>query len=293
MPTDTLPLDLRRRFFAEEIEAVARLRTPALREALATVPRERFLPPGPWVTLGDVDLLSPGRHISTPDADPARVYHNIGIAIDPTRQLFNGQPSTLATWIDALAPAPGQRVVHIGAGLGYYTAVMAQMVGPRGRVIAYEVDAALAAAARENLAIYPWVDVRSDDASSPLDADFDAMLVNAGVTHPLDSWLDRLLVGGRLLLPLTSAMPAIGATIGKGLGWLVTRASAADFTARVAGIVAVYSAVGLRDERLSERIGKSMMAGPMKWQSVTRLRRDAHEAGDACWLHDERFCLSA
>jgi hypothetical protein len=51
--------------------------------------------------------------------------------------------------------------------------------------------------------------------------------------------------------------------------------------------------VGLRDEPLSERIGKSMMAGPMKWQAVTRLRRDPHEAGDSCWLHDERFCLSA
>jgi hypothetical protein len=61
----------------------------------------------------------------------------------------------------------------------------------------------------------------------------------------------------------------------------------------MAGIVAVYSAVGLRDERLSERIGKSMMAGPMKWQAVTRLRRDPHEASDSCWLHDDRFCLSA
>jgi protein-L-isoaspartate(D-aspartate) O-methyltransferase len=293
MTTDTLPLDLRRQFFADEIEAVARLRTAALRDALAIVPRERFLPPGPWVTLGDIDFLGPARHVTTPDADPQRVYHNIGIAIDPSRQLFNGQPSTLAAWIDALTLAAGQRVVHIGAGLGYYTAVMAQIVGPGGRVTAYEVDAALAAGARENLAPYPWVDVRSSDASDPLDVDVDAMLVNAGVTHPLDSWLDRLLVGGRLMLPLTSPMPAMGATIGKGLGWLVTRRAPDDFAARVASIVAVYSAVGLRDEGLGERLGKAMMAGPMKWQAVTRLRRDAHDATDACWLHDDRFCLSA
>jgi protein-L-isoaspartate(D-aspartate) O-methyltransferase len=292
MTTHTLTLELRRQFFADEIEAVARLRTPALSEALATVPRERFLPPGPWITLADLDFLAPARHVSTPDADPARVYHNIGIAIDPARQLFNGQPATLATWIDALGLAAGQRVVHIGAGLGYYTAVMAHMVGPQGRVIAYEIDAALAASARENLKRYPWIDLRSNDASRPLDAEFDAMLVNAGVTHPLDSWLDQMAVGGRMLLPLTAAMPAMGATIGKGLGWLITRKSAAEYAARVAGIVAVYSAVGLRDERLSERIGKSMMAGPMKWQAVTRLRRDPHEAGDSCWLHDERFCLS-
>jgi protein-L-isoaspartate(D-aspartate) O-methyltransferase len=288
----TLSIDLRRRFFAEEIAAVARLRTLALSEALAAVPRERFLPPGPWITLSDLDFMAPARHISTPDADPARVYHNIGIAIDPARQLFNGQPATLATWIDALSLAAGQRVVHIGAGLGYYTALMAHIVGPQGRVIAYEVDAALAASARENLKAYPWVYLRSNDASSPLDAEFDAMLVNAGVTHPLDSWLDRLAVGGRMLMPLTSAMPVMGATIGKGLGWLITRKSATDFSAKVAGVVAVYSALGLRDERLSERIGKSMMAGPMKWQAVTRLRRDVHDAGESCWLHDERFCLS-
>ncbi len=92
-------LDLQRQFFAEEIEAVARLKTPALVAALAAVPRERFLPPGPWTTLADVDIVaggfsgSPAKHVMTLDADPRRVYHNIGIAIDPARQLFNGQPA--------------------------------------------------------------------------------------------------------------------------------------------------------------------------------------------------------
>jgi len=41
----TLDLDLRRRFFAEELEAVARLRSTRLVDAFAAVPRERFLPP--------------------------------------------------------------------------------------------------------------------------------------------------------------------------------------------------------------------------------------------------------
>ncbi len=287
-----LPLDARRRFFAEEIEAVARLRTPGLVDAIATVPRERFLPPGPWTTLAELDLTSPGRHILTPDADVSRVYHNIGIAIDPARQLFNGQPSTLASWIDALSLQPGERVVHIGTGLGYYTAVMAHVVGRTGRVLGFEVDAALAAAARDNLNAYPWVEVRHSDASAPLEEPFDAMLVNAGVTHPLESWLDRLAPDGRLLLPLTAAMPAMGPTIGKGIGWLLTR-RADQIAVRPVSVVAVYSALGLRDERLSPLLGKAMMAGPQKWQTVTRLRRDPHESSESCWLHDERFCLSA
>ena len=43
--TAALDLDLRRRFFADELEAVAKLRSPRLVDAFATVPRERFLPP--------------------------------------------------------------------------------------------------------------------------------------------------------------------------------------------------------------------------------------------------------
>ena len=43
-----MDLDLRRRFFAEEVECASNIRTPALVDALAQVPRERFLRPGPW-----------------------------------------------------------------------------------------------------------------------------------------------------------------------------------------------------------------------------------------------------
>src|SRR5436190_1511300 len=137
-----MDLNLRRRFFAEEVEAVGKLRSPALVDAFATVPRERFLPPGPWAVLGDADLagltgMAAMKTRLTADANPSRVYHNIGVAIDPARQLFNGQPATLGGLIDSLDLAAGQRVLHVGAGLGYYTALIAHCVGPTGRVVAY------------------------------------------------------------------------------------------------------------------------------------------------------------
>jgi protein-L-isoaspartate(D-aspartate) O-methyltransferase len=301
-------LERQRRFFAEELEAICRLRSTALVDAFASVPRERFLPPGPWTVLADADFSMmvaavPGKGPAaaagggmrtrlTPDADPRRVYHNIGVAIDPARQLFNGQPGTLAIWLDALDLAKGGRVLHVGCGLGYYTAVIGECVGPTGRVVAFDVDEALASTARANLSAFPWVDARFGDASQPIDGSFDAILINAGVTHPLDGWLDALAPGGRMMLPLTATMPALGSNLGKGLMMMVTKQDGDELAARVFTVVALYSAVGLRDESLNERVGKALMGGPTQWQTVRHLRRDAHEPSASCWLHGPTCCWS-
>jgi protein-L-isoaspartate(D-aspartate) O-methyltransferase len=286
--------DLRRRFYAEELEAVCRLRSAALVAALAEVPRERFLPPGPWTVLVDVASGS-GSGIQTrvtADADPARVYHNIGVAIDPSRQLFNGHPGTIAPWIDALDLAPGGRVLHVGCGLGYYTAVLAHAVGSSGRIVAFEADDILANRARANLQSYAQVDARCGDASGQLDGQFDAVLVNAGLTHPPDNWLDAVTPGGKLVLPLTGTMAAMGSNIGKGIVLLLTKQDSGDFAVRSLGFAAIYSAIGVRDAGMNDQLGKAMMAGPMRWQRIARLRRDAHEPSESCWLHGATFCLS-
>lgn len=287
-----MDLTLRRRFFAEEIEAVAKLRSGFLVEALAAVPRERFLPPGPWTVLADVDFgAMPAKTRLTPDADPARICHNIAVAIDPERQLFNGQPATIASWIDALEVVRGARILHVGCGTGYYTALMAHCADSCGRVVALEADAALAETARANLAALPWVEVRSSADANAGEQTFDAILVNAGVTHPLASWLDSLAPGGRIILPLTSTMVPMG-NIGKGLVMLVTRGTGDEYAARVSGVVAIYSAIGIRDANLNKTVGKALMGGPQKWSTVARLRRDSHEPSAACWLHGDGFCFS-
>jgi protein-L-isoaspartate(D-aspartate) O-methyltransferase len=55
-------------------------------------------------------------------------------------------------------------VIHVGAGTGYYTAILAHLVGPEGRVHAYEIEADIAARAAENLAGYPNVRVYAQSA---------------------------------------------------------------------------------------------------------------------------------
>jgi protein-L-isoaspartate(D-aspartate) O-methyltransferase len=290
-----IDIALRRRFFAEELEAVCKLRTPALVDAFARVPRDEFLPDGPWTVLADSGesymLGGALRTRLTPDADPARVHHNIAVAIDIDRQLFNGQPATLGAWIDTLDITPGARVLHVGAGLGYYTAVMGECVGPGGRIVAFEIDDALAAEAARRLSSRPWIDVRHGDASAPLDGTFDAVLVNAGVTHPLDTWLDALAPGGRMMLPLTAELQG-ASTVSKGLALLVSRNEGHDFGVRFISLVAVYSALGIRNPDMNERIGKGMSQGPSAWMRVARLRRDAHAPQSSCWVHGPSGCFS-
>lgn len=276
-------LDDRRRFFAEEIEVVANLKTPALVDALATVPRERYLRPGPWIIRSEADFQSAPR--ATPDADPKHLYHNVGVAIDHARQLFNGAPSLLAMAIDNLALTPGKRVLHLGTGTGYYTALMATCVGETGSVLGIEVDEALASEARANLATLPWVDVTHADGQE-ISGPFDAMLINAGVTHPQQGWIDALADGGRMVLPITAAM---GSTIGKGLLVLLTRAGD-EIQARLIGFVAIYSAVGLRDPEIEQRLAVALRTNP--FPRLQRLRRDPHEPESTCWLHAEGACLS-
>ena len=274
-----------RRWFAEDLRVSCNVRSEAVLEAFATVPRERFLGPAPWTVRGTMD---PAAYAPAGD-DPSLVYHNVPIALDLARDLYNGQPGLIARWLEDLAIGPGARVLHVGAGTGYFTAVIGQLVGSSGRVWAVEVDEGLAARARANVAAWPWIDVAHGDGVTGLPAAVDVVLVHAGATHVLDAWLDPIGDGGRILVPLTGAMPAMGAHLGKGMMLLATRRGR-DWHARVSSMVAIYSLVGARDDAMNAALGQAMMSGALV--KTTRLRRDAHERGDACVLHGP-VCLSA
>jgi hypothetical protein len=60
--------------------------------------------------------------------------------------------------------------------------------------------------------------------------------------------------------------------------------------ARPLTFVAIYSAIGLRDEAINARIGQALARNP--FPRIQTLRRDSHEPSAACWLHCDSFCLS-
>jgi len=277
------PLARARREYAEKIRALAGVRTEALARAFAAVPREEFVGPGPWQILRLPEIT---RYETTPDDDPRHLYENVLVALDASRNLNNGEPATLARWLDALDLAPGERFLHIGCGVGYYTAIAAECVGERGAVVAVEVDPGLAERAQRLLARWPRVRVIAGDGG-PEGADFQAILVNAGATELLPGWLDALGRNGRLLVPLTVDLPI--AEVGAGHMLRVVRC-ADGYRARFVSPVGIFHCAGARTGAGSERLRRAYAHGDVR--EVASLRRDAHPADEQCWLHAQEFCLS-
>jgi protein-L-isoaspartate(D-aspartate) O-methyltransferase len=281
-----MTIDDCRRFYAEEIRFAANISSPALIEAFARVPREKFLGAGPWqIAFPD---LARGGAIHTTIDDPRHLYHNVLIVLDASRNLSNGQPGSLAHWINALNLKAGDRVYHMGCGVGYYTAILAEVVGGDGSVVAIDVDAGLAARARENLAGYPNVTVHAGDGATLDPGPCDAMLINAGVTHPHPPWLEQLRQGGRMVLPITVARGTTG--LGQGIMVKIVR-EGGGFSADIVTFVAIYSCSSVRDPQLEPVLGKAIATGAlMKLKSV---RRDRHEPADSCVVHGGEVCLSS
>jgi protein-L-isoaspartate(D-aspartate) O-methyltransferase len=116
-------------------------------DAPTRTPREDFLGRGPWPILRWFRGYEP-----TPSRNPIYLYDNVLVGIIPERNLNNGQLSFLAFLIASAAPRPGEHIVHIGGGVGYYTPILARLVGRRGHITAIEYDAGLAERLRSNLA---------------------------------------------------------------------------------------------------------------------------------------------
>jgi protein-L-isoaspartate(D-aspartate) O-methyltransferase len=252
---------------------------PRLAAAFVSVPRERFVGPGPW------QILTASGPLETPTSDPAFLYQDVLVALAPERRINNGQPSLHALCLSALDVKEGERALHIGAGTGYYTAVLSELVGPSGEVIAYEIEEDLAQRAAENLSDRANVKVlHRSGAEAPL-PDADIVYVNAGATAPLDVWLDALRPGGRLLFPLTGGREGTN-DVG---GMLLVTQGVHGYPAKFISGVSFIPCIGGSDENNMEQLWHAFQRGDAK--SVQSLHRRTIP-DNSCWFAGDGWWLS-
>jgi protein-L-isoaspartate(D-aspartate) O-methyltransferase len=278
-----------RRAYAREIMAAVGVSDPRVETAFAELRREDFLGPGPWLVVGSL-----GDYIPTASADLAFLYLDHVVGILPERHLNNGQPSLHATLIVEASPQAGEHVVHIGAGTGYYTAIMAQLVGPSGKVTGIELDLGLAERARDNLSSYPDADVVSGNGAAVPFETADVIYVNAGATRPVDAWLDGLSEGGRLILPLTTNRgfthndPPVPIER-RGAVFRIERCGE-ECLAKWISAVAIFPCEGARDAESERALAAALEKGG--WGRVTRLYRHSNLPNEECWLKAPDWCLA-
>jgi len=268
-------LAIARRAYAKQVTMRYNADHPRVEAAFAAVRREAFLGPGPW------QLLRFHPYVTTPDDDPVYLYQDLLVGLVLERKLNNGEPSGHAMLMAHAEPRPGEHVVHIGAAVGYYTAILAHMVGSGGRITAIECEPGLAARLAANFAGQPNVRaVQGDGCKTDFDP-ADVIYVNAGVTRPVDLWLDRLKDGGRMILALTKE-DTVGA-------WFRIERQGDEFLAKWFSTAGLFSCEGARDAESERALVAAFEKGGQ--ERVTRLYRRGALPDERCWLKGPDWCL--
>jgi protein-L-isoaspartate(D-aspartate) O-methyltransferase len=295
MPTQDRPqagedreteLAIVRRAYAKHVLANADVDDARVEAAFAAVHREHFLGPGPWAM-----LRWPHRYVPTPSDDPVYLYQDALVGIIPERSLNNGQPWLHAMMIAAAAARAGEHTVHIGAGVGYYTAILAHMVAGHGALIRWRPRRAPRAA---NFAGQPNVGALQGDGAQIEFDPADVIYVNAGATRPADIWLERLNDGGRLILPLTSDKgfgenPENIPIQRRGAVFRIERLRN-EFLAKWISAVAIFPCEGARDTESERALAAAFEKGG--WERVTRLYRRGDVPWEQCWLKGPDWWLA-
>ena len=129
----------------------------------------------------------------------------------------NSQPSTVAAMLRLLDARPGDRVLDVGAGSGWTTAILAALVGPQGQVIGVELEPRLVEFARANLERYGAPNARIHQAHAdvfgwPDAAPYDRILVSAMADEVPAQLLDQLTGTGVMVVPVAGQMTVVRRT---------------------------------------------------------------------------------
>ena len=175
----------------DELRSKGVVYSDAVADAFATVPRERFIP----------DVMAE-RGLEAVYRDQAFVTKK-----DPRGMPLSSssQPALMARMLELLDLQPGLHVLEVGTGSGYNAALLAHLVGPRGRVTSIDVDsdlARLAGRALKDSGYRVAVHVGDGREGWKESAPYDRIIVTACADEIRRRWLEQLKDGGLLELPL-------------------------------------------------------------------------------------------
>lgn len=174
----------------EKLRREGVVKTPEVERALLRVPRELFVPP---------ELAG-------------RAYEDTPLPIGKGQTI--SAPHMVAMMTELLAPKPGDKVLEVGTGSGYQSAVLAEIVNPDGStggsVVTIERHPELAERARENLRRAGYLDrvlvvVGDGSLGYPPEAPYDGIIVTAAAPKVPGPLLEQLKPGGRMVIPVGDA----------------------------------------------------------------------------------------
>jgi protein-L-isoaspartate(D-aspartate) O-methyltransferase len=159
----------------------------AVEAALRVVPRGDFLPPAQG-RFAALDLPLP-------------------IGLGQT----SSQPSAVRRMLELLDVRPGHRVLDVGSGSGWTTALLAWLAGPSGSVVGVEIEPSLATWGRANLeaAHLPWARVEDADPGRlgwPRAAPYDRILVSAEASDLPEALMEQLAGEAVMVLPVAGRL---------------------------------------------------------------------------------------
>jgi protein-L-isoaspartate(D-aspartate) O-methyltransferase len=191
----------RRDALVDQLVATGRITSAAVERAFRTVPRHLFMPEG------------------TPLEDAYAVDQSVVMKRDPRGRALSSVSAAYiqARMIEQAGLGPGMSVLEIGAG-GLNAALLAEVVGPHGRVVSVDIDPEVLDRADRLLTAAGYADhitLVHADAEHPvpeLGGRVDAVVVTVGAWDVAPAWLWQLAEGGALVVPLR--MNGVTRTIG-------------------------------------------------------------------------------
>lgn len=123
------------------------------------------------------------------------------------------QPLVVAFMLEQLNPLPREKILDIGSGSGWTSALLGEIVGEGGKVIAIEIVPELMEFGKQNVTKYNFIKkgrvlfIWADGSKGyQKEAPFDKILVSATAERVFPAWEEQLKIGGRIVTPIGSSI---------------------------------------------------------------------------------------